>query len=290
MAPSTEPTRRRPHRIPNVVHFVFGLRPQTEPFHLLHHLAIESCRQVLRPEAIFLHHHELPYGMFWDLSRPHVTLVPVDPVPEVEGADYSDGRVPPDLRYAHHADFLRLDALIEHGGIYADIDTLFLRPILEELHERSFVIPREQDHLDERTGRPRPGLCNALMMAEPGAPFARLWRDRMAGALDGSWSNHSCALAHVLAEERPDLVTVAPERLFLPVPCSIEGLRSLLEEDGVDDDGVVSVHLWAHLWWAEERRDFSSFHAGEVTPEHLRTASTSLARLARPYVPQLELW
>ena len=29
-------------------------------------------------------------------------------------------------RYAHAADFLRLDVLIAEGGVYADIDTLFV--------------------------------------------------------------------------------------------------------------------------------------------------------------------
>ena len=58
---------------------------------------------------------------------PHLTLVEVDPVSEVLQADYTHGLVPEHLRYAHHADFVRLDALIEHGGLYADIDTIFVR-------------------------------------------------------------------------------------------------------------------------------------------------------------------
>ena len=46
-------------------------------------------------------------------SDPHLTLVEVDLVPEVLAADYSDGHVPADYRYAHHSDFIRLDALLE---------------------------------------------------------------------------------------------------------------------------------------------------------------------------------
>ena len=32
------------------MHFVFGLRPQVEPFHLVHYLAIASCRAVVQPD------------------------------------------------------------------------------------------------------------------------------------------------------------------------------------------------------------------------------------------------
>jgi len=41
-------------KISNIVHFVFGLREQWEPFHLMYYLAIESARQVLKPELFSL--------------------------------------------------------------------------------------------------------------------------------------------------------------------------------------------------------------------------------------------
>ena len=107
-------------------------------------------------------------------------------VDEVLAADYSAGHVPNRYRYAHHADFIRLDALIEHGGVYADIDTIFVRAFPDELFAAPFVIGREPPVRDERTGEWRPSLCNALLMSEPGAAFARAWRERMAAALNGT--------------------------------------------------------------------------------------------------------
>ena len=35
--------------VPRLAHFVFGLLEQTEPFHPMHYLALESCRRVLQP-------------------------------------------------------------------------------------------------------------------------------------------------------------------------------------------------------------------------------------------------
>ena len=41
--------------------------------------------------------------------------------------------------------FIRLDVLARHGGLYADIDTLFLGPIPERCWNAPAVIGREAD-------------------------------------------------------------------------------------------------------------------------------------------------
>lgn len=271
--------------IPNVAHFVFGLAEQDEPFHPLYAVAIESCRQTLRPERIYLHYKHLPWGPEWDRVRPHLTLAEVDLVEEVLSTDYSSGLVPEPYRYAHHADCVRLDALIEHGGIYVDIDTIFIRPIPAHLYEQPFVIGRESSVLDHVTGIAKESLCNALLMAEPGAAFARTWRHRIAGALNGTWSNHSGFLSEELSREMPDAVHVEPSSTFFPFAPDAPGLAALLREHHGVPPAAVSVHLWAHLWWLRERRDFSPAHAGWCTPEILRDADTSLGELARPFLP-----
>lgn len=270
---------------------MFGLQPQTEPFHLVHYLAIESCRRVLAPDRILLHHKWLPYGVYWDLIRPALTLVDADQAPEVLAAPYDDRLVPEHYRYAHHADFVRLAALIEHGGVYADIDTLFLRPFPDELFAEQFVIAAEDLVCDERTKQMRPSLCNALMISKPGSQFARTWLARMGDALNGTWSNHSGFLAQAVAEEMPDAVRVESSATFLPVPVTVEGLHGLLEEDGtIDLDGALSVHLWAHLWWNANRRDFSSAHAGMLTADYIGSVDTPYNRAARPFLPDVDLW
>ncbi|MGV3759850.1 MAG: glycosyltransferase [Actinomycetota bacterium] len=271
--------------IPRLVHFVFGLRPQEEPFHLLHYLAIESCRQVIRPDRIVLHVHELPYGVYWDLARPLVELERIDPVAEVE-AKAADPEVAR-YRYAHHADVVRLDVLARHGGLYADIDTLFVAPLPDELWAAEAVIGREADVTYDAATGPEASVSNALVLARPGAWFVTAWRDRILDAMDGSWSGHSCRLAMRLATEAPDRVRVEPQARFSPYAHTPEGMRALLEEpvDPTALDGTSSVHLCAHLWWEQDRRDFARFSAVDATEAHLRTADTPLALLARPFLP-----
>lgn len=271
--------------IPRVAHFVFGLKEQDEPFHFLHYVSLESCRTMLAPEKIYLHHKWLPWGPWWERIQPYVTLVEVDLVDEVLAAQSLPSRVPADYLYAHHTDFIRLDALIEHGGVYADLDTIFLRPWPEELFKERFVIGREPPVSDEGTGELRGSLCNALLMSEPESRFARVWRGQMAEELDGTWSNHSGFLPERLSSELPTQVRVEPEVSFFPFASTRAGLSQLLEQSRPLPFEALSVHLWAHLWWDRRRRDFSQTHGGWCTPSFLRRAPTTLAEIVRPYLP-----
>ena len=236
-------------RIPRVAHFVFELGEQLEP---LPPAALSGDRDLPahpQPERIYLHYRYLPFGVFWDEIRPHPPRAGRSPSRSWNNA-YDERLVPARYRYSHHADFVRLDALVEHGGVYADIDTIFVRPLPDALYREKFVIGREPAVVDEITGELRPSLCNALMMAEPGSVFGRTWRARMGAAINGTWSNHSGFLAQTLSEELPDEVRLEPEASFFPVRCTPAGLASLLEEGPLDLSRSYSVHLWAHVWWA----------------------------------------
>jgi Glycosyltransferase sugar-binding region containing DXD motif len=272
-------------RIPRTVHFVFGLRPQAEPFHLVHYLAVASCAEVLAPDSIHLHCHELPYGFYWDLARPLFELHRISPVDAVTEFPYDDPMVR-HYSYAHQADFVRLDVLARHGGVYADLDTLFVATPPPALWDAPCVIGREADVVDPRTGTTRPSLSNALVMAEPEAHFVEQWRAEIEGALDGSWSAHSCFLPENLSRRFPDDVRVEPERTFHPFPPSSDGLRRLLVEREADLTGVVSMHLAAHLWWEEDRRDFSAVHARQIDEDWIRAGTSTYAAAARRFLPR----
>jgi len=270
--------------IPRVAHFVYGLRPQREPFHFLRYVAIESCRRVLEPERILFHHKQLPWGPWWERILPYLTLVAIDEVGDVLSPDHVSEHVPPEYTYAHHADFIRLDALIEHGGVYADIDTVFLRPFPDELFEAPFVIGREPDVRDELTGAIRPSLCNAVLLSEPGADFACAWRSQMANALNGTWSNHSGFLSEQLSRQMPEAVRLEPETRFFAFRSTPDGLADVLTRRVEVPGAALAVHLWAHLWWERERRDFTAAHGGWFDEIHLPLGASTLAALTRDYL------
>ena len=270
---------------PRLAHFVFGLRPQDEPFHLVHYLAIASCIEVVQPDEVFVHCHEVPYGTYWDLVRPRVTLHRVGPVPEVDAVEYEPTMR--GYRYAHHADFVRLDALLEWGGLYADIDSLFLAPPPDVCWSAPATIGLEADVLDPHTGRARASASNALLLAEPGSAYIGEWRSQMPHALDGTWSAHSCFLGHDLAHAMPDAVHVEPQRTFHHFAPAPEQLRTLLEERVDDLTGIASVHLMAHLWWDDARRDFSRVHAHQIDHAWVMRTDSTYAVAARRFLPDL---
>ncbi|MCA9515383.1 MAG: hypothetical protein KC635_10600 [Myxococcales bacterium] len=261
-------------RVPRHLHVVFGLRPQTEPFHLVYYLAVRSALALNRFDRATMWVHHTPFGPWWDRLRPELDVARVDLVPAVLRARYPDA----DVRrydYAHHADFVRLAALVEHGGVYVDIDTICAAPYEARLFEHPMVL-----------GEELPGaLCNAVIFAEPGAELARRWLDGMAGALDGSWSGHSNGLATALAAADPELVHVEPARAFYRHGYDRAGIRALMTGDDPDRRGVMSLHLWNHLWWARGRVASTTLHGGLLTEDFIRAVDTTYTRLARPHLP-----
>jgi hypothetical protein len=80
-------------------------------------------------------------------------------------------------------------------------------------------------------------------------------------------------------------VHVEPPRTFHRFEPTPAGVAALLERDTADLDGVVSLHLAAHLWWEEGRRDFSPVHAGLIDEDWVRSSAVTYAIAARPFLP-----
>ena len=271
-------------------HFVFGLRPQREPFHLVHWLALESCRRTQSADAIHMHLRHEPYGPWWERIAPHLTVHRVGGEPRgfdrARYAETGEGRLIAErgYDYAHEADFLRLEILHAAGGAYADIDTLFVARYPDEWFARECVIGEEPAIvLDD--GIAHPSLCNAVIVAKPGARFLARWLDEARASFDGTWNRHSCAAAARLWADAGDALHVLPQHVLYRHGPTRAGLASLFDQVDPRLEGTASLHLWAHLWWDEARVDFSRFHAGAFTREWIERGGSTVARIARRYLP-----
>ncbi len=277
--------------IPRHFHFIFGLKPQTEPFHLAYYLCLKSCLEVNQPDKLSFYYHYEPHGQYWDLIKPFLSLEQVQPEEFVRQhpgyQQHQEGRLIQAWQwdYAHQADFIRLKKLIEHGGVYADMDTIFVAPIPEDMYRHPFVIGREKDVDLAEEGVAVPSLCNALMMAEPGSEYARQWLAQSYDVFDGTWSKHSCQQAAVVAEQLPQSVKIVPQVHFFKHIWTIEGIHTLFEGLDSDFEDVYSMHMWNHLWWEQGRSDFSQFHAGLLTEKYIRETDTTYNLIARQYLP-----
>jgi hypothetical protein len=274
--------------VAGVFHFVFGLAPQREPMHMVHYLCLESCRRVNRPQEICFHYRHEPHGPWWERIKPHVTLRRVaaaSAIPDATRYDATpEGQLIRDAGWTHalEADFLRL-SILDEGGVYADMDTLFINPLPARWFAQPFVLGEEAP-LPGADGVLRPPLCNALIMAQPAAAFARRWLAHMTQVFDGTWSRHSCQDAVRLWGEMPDAVHVVPQTCFYKHAATPRGIRTLLEGHDPDVTGVYSLHLWAHLWWNAWRTDFTTWHAASIDEDYVRTRKTTYAVLARRFL------
>lgn len=247
-------------RIPSLYHLIrFSEKTEleTRPFGLIEYLAVRSCAQVNRPGLIRFYCDKEPWGAWWELAKPHVEVVWMRPPASTHGIALSHA--------AHQADVARLEILLEHGGIYLDLDVMCLRPFLE-LQNASMVMGEESGV----------GLCNAVILAERGAPFLRRWLDAYAGFRAEDWNALSVREPARLAADHPDEVRVLDERkLFWPMywPEQLEvffrstGSRFCRES--------YSVHLWATL---------SREYLDEITPKVVWERESEFCLLARRFV------
>ncbi|WP_230530415.1 glycosyltransferase family 32 protein [Microvirga roseola] len=259
------------NRIPRVLHYCFGLTPDFggRPWSMVHYACVASAIHHLRPDRIFFYCEHQPKGPWWDLTRALVEVIPVKAPTEVFGNSIH--------HYAHRADVLRLDRLLEHGGIYLDVDVIVHRSF-DDLLGHSVVLG--QEGVDGAYG-----LANAVILAEPDAPFLHRWRDEyrsFRNDVPGGryWAEHSVALPKRLAQAYPSDIITLPHNAFYWPLWDEEALRTLFTSTSQDEvQGLYANHLWESLAW-------NAYLAG-LTPGHVRASNSIFSQWLRPYVATL---
>lgn len=283
---------RKADPIPNVVHFIFGLKnPFTSPdagrFDFLSYLAIRSAIVSLRPDAIYLHYSYIAEPPSHDPSAdpmtnpwirrlaPHIKLV----------------HHPPDkskTQYAHLSDTMRLQFLLEEGGIYLDIDAFALRPF-----DRLLAVPSPHDIVLGAEGGNRWGLCNAIMAARANSSFVARWLASYEDAdMSREWNYHSVLLPKELARAYPtEVCALAPDAFFWPTWTwrHVEWMHEPLSQEetvywkgeikrhgGSLFDNQLAYHAWSQMAWDR----YLKF----LTPETIRVSNTRFNLLVRRFL------
>ena len=272
-------------RVPNQFHFVFGLKEQLEPFHLMYYLSLRSCMETQNPDKVFFYYKYEPYGPYWELIKNRLTLEQVEPVDFMQSVTQKElsSKV---FSYAHLADFIRLEKILERGGVYADIDTLFVNKYPDELFEKDFVLGREPAIRSSSTGKMEDSLCNAVIISKKEAAFGKRWLKLMAESYDGSWSYHSTILPQKLSEKYPDEIHVVPQNYFYKITYSSQDLKELFEvSDLAVPAGIYSIHLWNHLWFSRWNKSRTTFHGGKLNYQYVSDSGSIFARHSKSFLP-----
>lgn len=257
--------------IPRLLHFCFGLKPDfgDKPWSLVHYACVRSAVERIAPDHAYFHYQYEPKGPWWELTRPYLTLRKTEAPEEVFGQKV--------IHVAHRADVLRMQVLLAEGGIYLDCD-VFVHRSFDDLLSNSVVLGREGQ------GDGETGLCNAVILAEPNAPFLRRWyeeyRHFRSTGHDEFWNEHSVKVPKRLMQEHPQEVTVLPHNAFfwpLGRPGDIELLFG--PASGRDVRGLYANHLWeTFAWW---------HYLKDLTPGQVRSTRTPFHDWVRDYVADL---
>jgi Glycosyltransferase sugar-binding region containing DXD motif len=247
-------------RIPSLYHLIrFSAKTElrTRPFGLVEYLAVRSCAEVNRPGMIRFYCDEEPWGAWWELGKSHLEVVRMRAPAATHGIVFKHP--------AHQTDVARLEILLEHGGIYLDLDVMCLRPFLP-LQNGSVVMGEESGV----------GLCNAVILAEPDAPFLRRWLDAYAEFDADDWNLHSVREPARLAAGHPGEVTVLDERKFFWPMYWPGHLEAFFRKQG---SGFCRESYCVHLW-----ATLSQEYLDEITPRTIWERESEFCLLARRFV------
>lgn len=263
--------------IPNVIHFIFGLRADfgSFPFSFVHYLAIKSAHECNPSAAIKFHYKYEPKGEWWEKSKEYLNLVKVDTPTEIFGNKLS--------HYAHQTDILRLEILLREGGIYLDVDVICLN---------SFKPLLRHDCVMGREGRY--GLCNAVIMAKPGTKFLKTWYDQYRNFKPAEWNKHSVFLPLELARRNAeDLHIEDPFAFFWPTISSPGVLwrkrdpraSFLMKSKEMLAEMILQQAYCMHLW----NQGWGNKYLKDLTPAYIRETDNLFSRLCLKFVdPAME--
>jgi hypothetical protein len=252
-------------KIPKILHYCFGFKEDFggKPWSLVHYACVRSAIERLRPERAYIYLEYEPKGVWWKATRHFLTLQKMNGPTEVFGNP---------LRHpAHVADVVRLRKLLENGGIYLDAD-VFVHRSFDDLLDNSVV-------LGEEGAAGKYGLGNAVILAEPDAPFIKRWYDEYRSFRSEGWSEHSIQKPMELARKFPNEITVLPHDAFYSPDWSPEGVQALFGSRPTQTRGTRANHLWESFAWEKYLED--------LTPGRVRNIESNFHIWVRPFVSEL---
>ena len=213
-------------KIPNIIHFVFGLKEQDEEFFFTYYLAVYSAWVMNKPDKIYFYYHYKPYGKWFNELKniPNIIFEYVD-IPTHIGRK-------PLKKVAHKADIIRMNKLIERGGVYMDIDTISAKSY-HHLLNNEVVLGKEGNY----------GICNAIMMTIPNSRFFKLWMDQYEEEfISDGWAEASVIFPKKLYEKYPDLISLQEQDVFFyPGPTETDKIFKYKYDISPN---LVTLQLW----------------------------------------------
>lgn len=249
-----------------------------KPFGYFHYLAIKSCYLTQNKPNIWMHIiHEPQNNTWWDAAKEYFQIVKYNSLPDLIYKCNNEQVI----RIQHQSDILRLLILKEHGGVYADIDTLFYRPFFPHFDNKECVLGREEQFHIEHDRVLTSGLCNALIIAKKESEFINLWLEEYkTNYSHKDWNKMSVRWPIKMRNKRPHdkWLHVEPVESFHKYLWSLQYFDETITNEkwkwnyDSGDQGIFSKHLYETNTYKVLNR---------FTPEIIHSSNSLFAKMCR---------
>lgn len=257
--------------ISNVVHFIYFTGLNSREFSFINYLAVRSAYEVQKPDTIYLYCNQEPVNNpHWEAIRPYANIVPTEAPLEYQGIA---------LEYPQYqSDIVRLQKLIEHGGIYLDNDMITVQPY-SDLLDNKCVMAIESTNDDGTTQ----SISNAVIMAEQGSEFLTTWLDAIPKNFKSDvWAYHAVVLPTQLYNNDPTKLTLLPKTTFTPFGWKDEYIFGNDTANLEHLKDARTIHMWETIW---------SNQLSKIDNNYLKNVDNLFTHFCRQYyqAPKLKI-
>lgn len=173
-------------KIPNIIHFIC-ISPMV--FKIYHYIAISSA-MIHNPDIIYIYVDKEPENnIYWEDIKKNKKVI----VEKITPSDIFRGvKI---LHPQYQADIIRLEKLIQRGGMYLDIDNMSLKS-MQDLFDNDLVIGATfTDQNNEENGG-IDAMSNSIILARKNHPFLIEWYNNIHKYIynGNPWAYHAVCL------------------------------------------------------------------------------------------------
>ncbi len=221
--------------IPKKIHFSYGLESDFGgvPFLFVHWASILSASKLNPDYEIHFWYEFEPNTRYFAEIKNRLILHNVQAPKNVNGVEIHDVK--------YRFDILKILVLLEHGGIFLDLDTLTVKSFDVFLQNKT-VLPAivSEDKIVS--------LCNSILLSEADSQFLRLWVDyynSSSGLVSPSFfEDFRSTVPLDLALRNPSEVTLFSSLLFCTPDNSTLGINQLFNDVEYNNGEAYCYHLW----------------------------------------------
>ena len=246
--------------IPNQLHYIH-LSEGGRKWKLHHYLSVKSAYVRSGVDKILMWVDKEPKGEWWNKTKDLVQLELIEPPNEIFNK--------PITQPAHKSDVIRLQVLLQYGGIYVDTDTIFVKSFKPLLNNK-FILGQQNVNGSE-------GLCPAVILSEANSIFGQHWlagfKDSFKGGPPGSntWCTHSVQYPLWLSKQIPNEITILNHELFF-WPLYHQSHIEMIFEQNHKFPNAYSHHLW---------ESSGKKYLDEITIETIKNKNTTFTNLIK---------